>query len=178
MPEVGFDTGLATLLVESIGWSLLHFLWQGAAIAAAYALARLLLQRSAPQLRLWTGYLALLGLATAPLLTFASHFLQGHAGAVQLPAAAAHASARATAAVADSSGGIPTLIDAALPWLVAAWLLGVLEIAAQLTNDSDRIGVEQVREATPWNIRANAALLPASGLAGLRAWVRGAFRRS
>lgn len=40
-----------------------------------------------------------------------------------------------------------------------------------------RTVVEQVRETTPWNIRANAALLPQSGLAGVRAWVRGVFRR-
>lgn len=44
-------------------------------------------------------------------------------------------------------------------------------------GDDVRTVVEQVREATPWNIRANAALLPQSGLAGVRAWVRGAFRR-
>ena len=51
------------------------------------------------------------------------------------------------------------------------------EDAARMGEDV-RTVVEQVREATPWNIRANAALLPASGLAGLRAWARGAFRRS
>jgi hypothetical protein len=50
-------------------------------------------------------------------------------------------------------------------------------------TDASRMGedvravVTQVRHATPWNVRANAALLPRSGLDGLRAWVGGLFRR-
>lgn len=50
-------------------------------------------------------------------------------------------------------------------------------------GDVERMGedvrtvVEQVREATPWNFRANAALLPPSGFAGLRAWLGGILRR-
>lgn len=40
-----------------------------------------------------------------------------------------------------------------------------------LGDDARRI-VEQVREATPWNVRANAALLPRSGMDGIREMFR------
>ena len=49
--------------------------------------------------------------------------------------------------------------------------------------DAERMGedvrtvVEQVKLGTPWNVRANAAVLPQSGLSGVRAWWRGLWRR-
>jgi hypothetical protein len=50
-------------------------------------------------------------------------------------------------------------------------------------DDADRMGedvrtvVEAVRHTSPWNLRANARLLPRSGFEGARAWARGLFRR-
>ena len=44
------------------------------------------------------------------------------------------------------------------------------EAEAEVMGQDVRTVVEEVRQASPWNIRANAALLPASGLAGVRAW--------
>lgn len=48
--------------------------------------------------------------------------------------------------------------------------------AEQMGSDV-RTVVDGVREASPWNIRANAALLPRSGLSGVRAWLGSLFRR-
>lgn len=41
--------------------------------------------------------------------------------------------------------------------------------AERMGRDVDEV-VHGVRQATPWNMRANAALLPGSGLEGIRAW--------
>ncbi|WP_161964934.1 transglutaminaseTgpA domain-containing protein [Ornithinimicrobium cerasi] len=53
----------------------------------------------------------------------------------------------------------------------------VRETDASRMGEDVRSVVDQVRHASPWNMRANAALLPRSGLDGLRAWVGGLFRR-
>ena len=37
--------------VNAIAWTLLHFLWQGALVGAAYAAGRLLLEHAAPRHR-------------------------------------------------------------------------------------------------------------------------------
>ena len=42
-------------------------------------------------------------------------------------------------------------------------------------RDVDAV-VHGVRQATPWNMRANAALLPGSGLEGIRTWFAGLRR--
>jgi hypothetical protein len=50
-------------------------------------------------------------------------------------------------------------------------------------TDAERMGedvrevVDQVRHVTPWNVRANAALLPRSGMDGVRDWAGRLFRR-
>src|SRR5450432_2483 len=57
-------------LVESLGWTLVHFLWQGVAIAALLAAALWLLRRAKPNHRYLAGCAALLLLAAMPVLTF------------------------------------------------------------------------------------------------------------
>ncbi|RIK14577.1 MAG: hypothetical protein DCC50_10795, partial [Acidobacteria bacterium] len=49
--------------------------------------------------------------------------------------------------------------------------------AAERMGEDVRTVVEQVRMTTPWNVRANAAVLPQSGLSGIRAWWRRLWRR-
>ena len=56
--------------VTPLGWTLLHFLWQGAAIAAALALAQRLLRNQSAQSRYFAGCVALLLMIAAPLATF------------------------------------------------------------------------------------------------------------
>lgn len=62
--------------VEKLGWSLLHFLWQGTVIVALYAAARRLTARwLSPQARYVLACAALLAMAVSPALTF---LLIGH----------------------------------------------------------------------------------------------------
>jgi len=55
--------------VEQLGWALIHFLWQGAAIAAVYGLVRMYLTRSSPSARYVLGCVALAAMMAAPLIT-------------------------------------------------------------------------------------------------------------
>jgi beta-lactamase regulating signal transducer with metallopeptidase domain len=114
--------------VERLGFTLLHFLWQGALIAAAYAIVR----RAAPAPR--TRYAAasgsMLAMALAPLLTF---LLIGPAA---VPSAAGSAAASAAAATWNITGPAPgasTFGQSALPWVVAIWLAGVVVFTFRLT---------------------------------------------
>ncbi|AXH95669.1 hypothetical protein [Ornithinimicrobium avium] len=54
---------------------------------------------------------------------------------------------------------------------------GLDDSSAEQMGEDVRTVVEQVRMATPWNVRANAAVLPQSGLSGIRAWWDGLWRR-
>jgi VWFA-related protein len=57
--------------IGRLGWTLLHFLWQGTAIAVLYTIARFLFARHlAPRTRYGLACTALLAMAAAPPLTF------------------------------------------------------------------------------------------------------------
>ena len=109
-------TGLGPAL-HAIGWTLLHFLWQGALVGAVYAALRPWLP--AGEVRYAAALVALALLVLAPLLTLS--LLLGPAASL-------------SSAGADAAGGLPTFVvraaDAAgseawALWLVAAWAAGV-----------------------------------------------------
>ncbi len=64
------ETLLAQPLVEPIGWTLLHFLWQGAALAIILWTAFGLLGRASANARYLAGCLALATMAACPAITF------------------------------------------------------------------------------------------------------------
>ncbi len=109
--------------VRVVGWTLVHFLWQGTLLGAAYALLRLLLPRGEARYRL--GMCMLVAFAVCPLLT-AWHLLQRAPGWIH----AATCMPVSLASVEVNAGGIRRAwyggLDALLPWLVLAWLAGVL----------------------------------------------------
>src|SRR3974390_2174547 len=119
-------------VMQSLGWALLHFLWQGTALAAMAAAAMALCRRSSSRYLIGVG--ALLLMLAAPLATVFV-YSQQHSGvadtAKTLPLAAA--SWRPTQGDSVASGPAPapqatpwrSLALDAFPWLVEAWLLGV-----------------------------------------------------
>ena len=106
-----------------IGWTLMHFLWQGTLLGAAYALLRSLLPRGEARYRLGMGML--LAFAVCPLLT-AWHLLQQAPRLVHavtyMPVSLASTEVNAAGIRRAWDGGV----EALLPWLVLAWLAGVL----------------------------------------------------
>src|SRR5688572_21837739 len=57
-------------LIERLGWTLLHSLWQGALIVLVYALLRVLLRERSPETRYALSLGAFALLALAPVATF------------------------------------------------------------------------------------------------------------
>jgi uncharacterized protein (TIGR03435 family) len=116
--------------VERLGWTLLHFLWQGVLIAAVYAVARKCVARSAgPDARFALACAALAAMAAAPLIT-ASLLRPAAANAVPLAAPVAAATlpaGHAAAVTAVPRTGVPLpLPEPLLPWVVAIWLTGAM----------------------------------------------------
>src|SRR5690349_16756185 len=55
---------------ERLGWTLVHFLWQGAAIAAVYGIARWSARRASANARYTLASAAMAAMAMAPVATW------------------------------------------------------------------------------------------------------------
>ena len=56
-------------LVQALGWALIHFIWQGAAIGALFAAGKLLLRHGRPESRYLLGLGCMLLSLLAPIIT-------------------------------------------------------------------------------------------------------------
>jgi hypothetical protein len=103
--------------VQRLGWTLVHFLWQGTAIALLYAVvSRLAMLRQSAKLRYMLACAALCAMTAAPILTLAA--LAGETGAPTAQAAGWSLSAAASARL--------------LPGVVMIWFAGVLVFSIRL----------------------------------------------
>jgi beta-lactamase regulating signal transducer with metallopeptidase domain len=84
--------------VEALGWALLHFVWQGAVVAALLAGADGLMSRARAHARYLTACAALLAMLALPIATFVTQ--RGSVGAAEM----ARAAAREQTAAATASG--------------------------------------------------------------------------
>jgi bla regulator protein blaR1 len=108
--------------IEAVGWTLLHFIWQGLLVLIAYAATRRI-WRTAPRLRLGAGHAAMLALAAAPAITLALRWpTAAAAGDGNSPIAAG-----IEPAIAAGAGTQPDW----MPWLVLVWAFGVLLFASR-----------------------------------------------
>jgi beta-lactamase regulating signal transducer with metallopeptidase domain/uncharacterized protein YnzC (UPF0291/DUF896 family)/sporulation protein YlmC with PRC-barrel domain len=125
-------TGLANWIsprtMEALGWALLHFLWQGTALAALAAAAMAVCRRT--QARYLLGVATLVLMLVAPIATFLFYSQQYQSSqelstpSLVAPQVLISASYTAEASRAVQQSSIRASLDA-LPWLVEAWLLGV-----------------------------------------------------
>ncbi len=124
------DIPILIAIASTLGWTLLHFLWQGALIGVVYALVRYWLRTDVARHRAaMCGLFAALAL---PILTFQSLWVEASAS----PAAAA------VPAVASLALEMPDMVTAVAEyspawtvWLSALWLVGALLIACRLVRD-------------------------------------------
>ena len=107
-----------TTWIDAIGWTLLHFLWQGTLIAAATGAVLLLLRDARPQQRYLAACAGLLLCALWPAL----QFLLRLDGAMNVhDAYPAHS---------PTGGGSPArAIEPYMYWIVAAWSTGSVALA-------------------------------------------------
>jgi GWxTD domain-containing protein len=152
------ESWIHTPLAEALGWTLFHFLWEGALIAALLLVALFVCRPAAARLRYGLACGALLGMPLAFGITLA----------VSMPPAAAHFTIPPNAAPADHWVAAPagpaapasTQLRDRLAWAGPIWLAGVLGIflfrmgswmAAQRLR---RVGTVAAPES--WRVRLKA----------------------
>ncbi len=144
--------------VERLGWTLVHFLWQGVSIAIPYAAARRSVARtSSPNVRHLIACAALAAMMAAPLLTWglmgpsdaspdAAYLIRSVPAAPSTTAATIALPASVRANLSDV--GSPQF----LPWVVIVWLTGTVVLWVRLAGSwvvAARMRSTLVRPAPP-----------------------------
>jgi len=127
------DPLLDTPLVQSLGWALIHFVWQGTAIGLATALALRVLAGARPTMRYAVACVSLALMLIVPVVAVLAD--------------------RASGSVTVASSGVasvnvvpPVPLDRLLPSAVVVWLAGVLLLSVRLIVAC--AGVERLKRAT------------------------------
>src|SRR5712664_562032 len=138
---------LSPEILRTLGWTLLHFLWQGAGLAALFAVAAAICRSASARYALAVGALVLM--LVSPAVTFTWLRAQanpavrtGAEGALAwagTPTQNATALSGSRAPVAESEATQPTW----MLWLVEAWFLGVLVLS--LRTAGGLILIERMR---------------------------------
>ncbi len=115
-------------LVELIGLTLLHFLWQGALIGALYAASLPLTQAAEARSRYAIAVVTLAVLALSPLLTLAFLSMTTTASVSAAAALEPLQPAMHITAVTDAQSGAGSLLF----WVVTAWSIGVAVLSLRL----------------------------------------------
>ena len=123
-------------LSHDVGWTLLHFCWQGALVAVLLACSLSLLSRRSPQMRYVACCLALLVMAGLPCLTYI-RMASSHpeaAEAVVGPLVLSSALGRLGGTTPAESWISQAIrgIDHSLPTVLILWCVGVLLILSRL----------------------------------------------
>jgi beta-lactamase regulating signal transducer with metallopeptidase domain len=136
---------------RALAWALLHFLWQGIALAALAAAAMALVRRAS--VRYLLGMAVLVLMLASPIATFFyyAHEVPGeritiHASEIRAAEGLKAKEAPATTLPLTSSPHFPSA--AALPWLVEAWLVGVAFFSLRMAGGFLLIERQRRREAT------------------------------
>lgn len=119
------------VFVASLGWTLLHFLWQGAVIGVLFGISLAVASRASARARYHIGLVFLALLAILPVVTFlwlSPDTSVTTSAAVSAPTLFAGAATAAAAAAADWRA----IVDPYLPWTVLIWAFGVLLMTTRL----------------------------------------------
>jgi beta-lactamase regulating signal transducer with metallopeptidase domain len=151
-------------LMHTLAWSLLHFLWQGAAIAALAAALRYVFRTPATRYLIGVSALGLMLLSFGVTFSLLSGVAgsEAHAPAASGPPAAALASPHETATptLPWTEGQAATGSAADFTWVARGWLLGVFVLALRIAFGL--LVIEQLR-------RRNLVALPDALVARFRA---------
>ncbi len=120
--------------VQALGWTLLHFIWQGLVVGIGFGAVRALLPKTHCHARYAAGLVALAALAAWPLATFIA--LQPQTSATALAIASPLLSDAGAGAITDGTGVAALApIDHLLPLLVFLWSAGVMLMAARALRE-------------------------------------------
>jgi D-alanyl-D-alanine endopeptidase (penicillin-binding protein 7) len=110
-------SALANGFVPSLGWALLHFVWQGALIGCATAVLLVALRNARPERRYAVACFALMLCVVWPAVDFVKMLLDDR----NVAAARALPLASAPAAVLRDAVGLLAWLQQHLDWIVGAW---------------------------------------------------------
>ncbi|WP_052571783.1 M56 family metallopeptidase [Geothrix fermentans] len=131
---------LATLVqapwAQALGWTLLHFLWQGAALGLLAWLALALLRGASARARYGAACAALLLMIAAPVATF---LVLQHQVVQAEPAGLPVEAAGALIAEAPLPLRLKAALDPWLPWLLGTWALGVALLSGRFLGGWARV---------------------------------------
>ena len=121
--------GISPELLQALGWMLLHFVWQGAALAALFAVTNTLCRQATTRYAL--AVISLVLMIAAPVITFtelmqqedpaARYGAQGASASAAKPVQGVSVAARPGAAAPEIPASQPAVILS-----VEAWFLGVV----------------------------------------------------
>lgn len=149
-------------LIERIGWTLVHFVWQGAIVAIFHAIFMRLLRSKGAEVRYGVAAITLAALASLPIITFIA----------LAPAAFASASGGySIVSHAVSQGPVETPADAIeryFPTVVIVWACSALAMAARLIGGLLLIERLKRRLSTPASSELRAKVDALAHYIGLR----------
>src|SRR5258708_24916006 len=140
-------------LLGTLGWTLLHFIWQGAALAALFAVAMAACRSAAARYAVAVGALVLM--MASPVITFV--WLQretipavrsGAQGSLPWVGKSAQHAVVAAVSGAPAAASLSTQPTAML-WLVELWFLGVLILSLRTAGGLLLIGRMRRRKIKP-----------------------------
>jgi len=121
--------------IQALGWTLLHFIWQGLVIGAAFAAVRALIPRAHCTARYGAGLAALAALTLWPIATFLA-MRPWNVDATDAATSVAQTGttvAAGVSAIVDVTGTqFSSVIEATMPWLVLLWAGGVLAMGGRI----------------------------------------------
>lgn len=121
-------------LMHTLGWTLVHFIWQGACVGLIYGVLRHVLRFRSPATRYHLAMLTLAVMAFMPIVTL-WHLLGTYTPAATGESATSFATAvtildpvtaQAAGTQANLLGMVSELLQRMVPWAVPFWLLGVM----------------------------------------------------
>ncbi len=139
-------------MMHPLGWTLLHFLWQGTALAALAAILMGLCRSATTRYAMAVGALALM--LAAPVLTF--FFLLPSSSPIPATSSPlADTPRHADGVVSETVPRVSatSLSLDALPWLVEAWLFGVAFFSLRSAGGFLVLERERRRQSTPPSAR-------------------------
>jgi len=137
-------------LAQTLGWTLLHFLWQGTALGLLAWLALALLRCGSAKARYGMACAFLVLMVLTPILTYGTLRPQGVSPAATLALSVeAAGSPTAAHATGDLVQRLKGSLNPALPWLLAGWVAGVLLLSTRFLGSWVRVQRLRRRSATP-----------------------------
>ena len=145
------------VLIDAIGWTLLHFVWQGALLGCATALALALLRRARPEHRYNVACAALLACVLWPAAELSLRLQGGNLITAQMR----FADSMLANAAGIGAGGLLAWLQAQLLWIVGFWAVCAALLALRMALGLLWISRTERGERTDAHLQASLSQMAA-----------------